>query len=151
MKRRGTRWNGEGPEGMKRDLMEWRGTTCLEPRRTTSPSRSVPLHPVPSLSMPSHPSPRSTPSSPSPALRPVQARNHESEVTGDHVEGRGDQILYFKCGVRYVYKPIFYRVRSILTSQGQTVRSRKKMVVILELRVPRAVCMQILSEIITRI
>ena len=41
------------------------------------------------------------------------------------MEGREDQILYFKCGVRYVHKSIFYRVRSILTSQGQTVWSRK--------------------------
>ena len=34
--------------------------------------------------------------------RCIQARNHESEVTGDHMEGREDQILYFRCGVRYV-------------------------------------------------
>ena len=42
------------------------------------------------------------------------------------MEGREDQILYFRCGVIYVHKPICYRVRSIVTSQGQTVWSRKK-------------------------
>ena len=31
----------------------------------------------------------------------MQARNHESEVTGDHMEGREDQIC-FRCGVSYV-------------------------------------------------
>ena len=33
------------------------------------------------------------------AINCSQARNHESEVTG---EGREDQILHFRCGVRYV-------------------------------------------------
>ena len=80
----------------------------------------------------------------------MQARNHESEVTVDHLEGRADQILYFRCGVRYVDKQIFYRVRNILTSQCQTVWPRKNMVAIFELSVPRA-CMLILSETITRI
>ena len=37
--------------------MEWRGTTCLEPRGTTSPPRPVPLRPVPSLSTLSRPYP----------------------------------------------------------------------------------------------
>ena len=27
----------------------------------------------------------------------------ESEVTGDHMEGSEDQILYFRCGVRFVF------------------------------------------------
>ena len=36
------------------------------------------------------------------ALQWSQARNHESEVSGDHMEGREDQILYFRCGMRYV-------------------------------------------------